>query len=127
MMKKYLFILLLSAGFAAKAQKVDSMFVNLYTDSLKLGTYNYINVDGHLTNGRYLPLDSTHLIFTSSAGSFSGNNLWLDPGFTGDKVHINVCLRDNRKMFYDFTVYVKKGIDPPLKSEKELYEEMKAA
>ena len=29
----------------AKAQKIESIHINLYTDSLKKGTYNYINVD----------------------------------------------------------------------------------
>ena len=72
--------LLFIAGISAlslpvKAQKVDSLFFNLYTDSLKIGTYNYINVDGKLSNGSWLPLDSMQVIFTSSTGKMTGNIL----------------------------------------------------
>ena len=35
------------------AQNLDSIFFNLYTDSLKKGTYNYINVDGQFTDGAF--------------------------------------------------------------------------
>jgi hypothetical protein len=70
-------------------------YVNLYTDSLKKGTYNYINIDGLLPDGSYIPLDSTHLIFTASAGKFYGNNLLLDKNFAEEKVSIKVVLRQN--------------------------------
>ena len=69
---------------------MESIYVNLYTDSLKKGTFNYINIDGKLSNGKYLPLDSTHLIFWASAGKFSGNSLWIDRNFTPQKVDIKV-------------------------------------
>ena len=83
----------------AGAQKIDSLYVNLYTDSLKKGTFNYINIDGRLSNGRYLPLDSTHLIFTASAGKFSGNSLWIDKDFATEKVIIKVVLRKRALCF----------------------------
>ncbi|MEO6720710.1 MAG: hypothetical protein ABIN67_10090, partial [Ferruginibacter sp.] len=70
-MKKLLLFLLIISGSIVKAQKIDSIYVNLYTDSLKKGTYNYINVDGRLSNGSYLPLDSSQIIFKASAGKFS--------------------------------------------------------
>src|SRR5688572_24447642 len=95
----------------AKAQKVDSIFVNLYTDSLKKGTFNYINVDGLLSNGKYLPLDSTHIIFRATEGKFHGNSLWIDKDFKQDRVHLKITLRENPQLSKEFTMYVKKKPD----------------
>lgn len=109
----------------AKSQKIDSIFVNLYTDSLKKGTYNYINVDGKLTNGNYLPLDSSHLIFWASEGKFTGNNLWIDKDFKYDRVLIKVLLRGNPKLNKEFTIYIKKKPDnEKLPTDEELLNEM---
>jgi hypothetical protein len=99
--------------------------VNLYTDSLKKGTYNYINIDGLLSNGKYLPLDSTHLIFWSSAGKFSGNSLWIDRNFAADKIDIKVTLRSNPGLYKEFSIYIKKKPDPGLKTLEELMKESK--
>lgn len=104
----------------AKAQKIENIYVNLYTDSLKKGTYNYINIDGKMTNGNYLPLDSTQLIFWASAGKFSGNSLWIDRGFNEDKVNIKVTVRNNPAMVKEFTIYIKKQPDPELKTLDEI-------
>ena len=105
----------------AKAQKVENIFVNLYTDSLKKGTYNYINVDGQLANGKYMPLDSTHIIFWASEGKFYGNNLWIDKDFKYDHVLIKAVLKGNSQLSKEFTMYVKKKADDEkLKTEKEL-------
>ncbi|MEP6951967.1 MAG: hypothetical protein ABI863_21940 [Ginsengibacter sp.] len=110
-MKQFLFFLLLIPCLFAKAQKVESIYVDLYTDSLKKGTYNYINIDGKLSTGKFIPLDSTELIFTSSDGRFSGNSLWLDPGFAKEKVSIKAILKSNPSMYKEFTMYVKKKPD----------------
>ena len=110
-MKKLLLFSLLFTTVFAKAQKIDSIYVNLYTDSLKKGTHNYINVDGLLSNGRYLPLDSTDIIFTASAGKFQGNCLWIDSDFTADKVSIAVVLRSNPLVHKEFEMYIKKKPD----------------
>lgn len=104
----------------ARAQKIESIYVNLYTDSLKKGTYNYINIDGKMPNGRYLPLDSTQLIFWASAGKFSGNSLWIDKNFKEDKIDIKVTLRNNPGMVKAFTMYIKKQPDPELKTLDEV-------
>lgn len=110
----------------ARAQKVDSIYVNLYTDSLKKGTYNYINVDGKLSNGRYMPLDSTHIVFWASEGKFHGNSLWIDKDFKYDRVFIKVLLKGNPQVSREFTIYVKKKPDDEkLKTEEELLDEMK--
>jgi hypothetical protein len=118
-------LLILFTAFTARAQKVDSIYVNLYTDSLKKGTYNYINVDGLLNNGRYLPLDSTHLLFEASAGKFSGNSLWLDRNFAEEKVHIKVTLQKNKAVYREFDVYVKKKENTEqLKTAEQIMSEM---
>jgi hypothetical protein len=95
-----------------RAQKIDSIYVHLYTDSLKKGTYNYINIDGKLSNGRYLPLDTTDIIFYSSDGKFYGNSLYLPPDFPKDKVNIKAVLKSNPAMFKQFDIYIKKIQDP---------------
>ncbi|MGF2414795.1 MAG: hypothetical protein ACQUYJ_20830, partial [Ferruginibacter sp.] len=87
------------------------IYVHLYTDSLKKGTYNYINVDGLLSNGRYLPLDSSHLNFTASAGKFFGNTLLIDRDFAAEKVEIKVVLKANPALNKEFVIYVKKKPD----------------
>lgn len=119
-LKNYLLLLFMVCASTAKAQKVESIYVNLYTDSLKKGTQNYINIDGKLSNGRYLPLDSSHLIFWSSAGTFTGNSLWIDRDFASDKVDFKVSLRSNPAMFKSFSIYVKQQPDPELKTIDEV-------
>lgn len=123
--KKILLLFFICIAGFVKAQKVDSIFVNLYTDSLKKGTYNYINVDGLLSNGRYMPLDSNQVIFWASEGKFSGNSLWLDKDFKYEKVFIKVMLRRNLMVSKEFTVYIKKKPDnEKLKTAEELMNNM---
>ena len=123
-MKRFIFFFLLSASSVAKAQKVESIYVNLYTDSLKKGTYNYINIDGKLATGRFIPLDTAEISFSSSDGRFSGNNLWLDPDFKKEKVSIKAVLKSNPSMYKQFTMYVKKKPDDEkLKTLDELMNE----
>lgn len=105
---------------------MESIYVNLYTDSLKKGTFNYINIDGKLSNGKYLPLDSTHLIFWASAGKFSGNSLWIDRNFTPQKVDIKVSLRNNPAIIKEFTIYIKQQPDPELKTMDEIMNKTKS-
>ena len=111
---------------AVKAQKIDSIFVNLYTDSLKKGTYNYINIDGLLSNGRYLPLDTSQLTFTASAGEFKGNSLWLAKDFKPNKVSFKVILKANPAQHKEFDIYIKQKPDEEkLKTNEEIMEEIK--
>ena len=119
-MKHILLILLVIIGKSLAAQKVDSIYVNLYTDSLKKGTYNYINVDGLLKNGRYEPLDSTTIIFTTDYGHFSGNSLVLPAVVSRRKVHIKVELRENKKICKEFDLFIKSSTDPELPSEADI-------
>ena len=125
-MKQILLLILTLSGNFARAQKIDSIFVNLYTDSLKKGTYNYINIDGHLSNGRYLPLDNNDLTFTTSAGEFKGNSLWLDKDFKQDRVSIKVVLKSNPSIHKEFDIYIKQLPDNErLKTTDEILSEMK--
>ncbi len=124
-MKKGLLIVFILAAFVCKAQRIDSIYVNLYTDSLKKGTYNYINVDGLLSNGNYIPLDSTQLIFTSSHGKFVGNSLWIDRDIKCQKVAIQITLKTDRTQQKNFVMFIKIKEDELLKTEKELLDEMK--
>lgn len=101
------------------AQKVENIYVNLYTDSLKKGTYNYINVDGLLSNGNYIPLDSSHLIFRSSAGKFHGNELWIDKDFDKESVDIKIILKENTKINKEFTMFIKKKPNDEILPTKE--------
>jgi hypothetical protein len=122
-MKKLMTIVAISFFICAKAQKVDSIYINLYTDSLKKGTYNYINVDGQLSNGSFIPLMADEVIFKSSIGSWQGNSLILDPATKEEKVSITVTLKANPRLSKMVVIFFKKiTTDPVLKSEKEIIE-----
>lgn len=126
-MKKIFFFLIACLTFSqfAKAQKVDSIYFNLYTDSLKKGPqhYNYINVDGKLSNGSFIPLDSTHIKFTASAGKITGNVLTLDSSVKDEFVIITATLISQPLVRKEVKIYIKKIItEEPLKSAEELIE-----
>ena len=93
------------------AQKIDSIYFNLYTDSLKKGTYNYINIIGKLSNGSFRPLDSTQVIFASSYGKFHGNSLWLPFEPAVEKVDITVTSKQEPAQILRHTIYIKKAED----------------
>jgi hypothetical protein len=125
-LKFFLLFPLLIVSLNLKAQKVDSIYIDLYTDSLKKGTYNYINIDGKLPNGRFIPLDTTDIIFTASDGKFSGNSLWIDPDFSKEKILIKVTLKSNPSMYKEFTIFIKKKPgDEKLKTLDDLMDETK--
>ena len=126
-LKTVLFFVLLTFSTFVKAQKIDSIYVHLYTDSLKKGTYNYINIDGKLSNGRYLPLDTTDIIFSSSDGKFYGNSLYLSPDFSKEKVNIKAVLKSNPAIYKQFDIYIKKIPNPKkLKTMNEILNEQRS-
>ncbi len=126
-MKRILSVFLIITSLSVKAQKIDSIYVHLYTDSLKKGTFNYINIDGLLSNGNFLPLDSNHILFSASAGKFFGNSLWIDKDFTSEKITIKAVLQKNPAVYKQFVLYIKKKPDDEnLKTVDELLKEMKA-
>jgi hypothetical protein len=127
-LKKYLlltFVSLVAFTSLSKAQKVDSIFFNLYTDSLKKGTYNYINVDGKLSDGRWMPLTSKDIIFTSTAGKFEDNSLVLDKEFKEEKVTVTATLKADANIRKTVTIYIKKNPDnEKLKTAEEILREL---
>ena len=126
-MKQFSFICLLFITTAGRSQRIDSIFFHLYTDSLKKGTYNYINVDGKLSNGHYLPLTDKQVKFESNTGHWEGNNLIIDSSYKKDSVLIKATLREQPKLAKTIVVYIKKSAyEGKVYTEKELYENEKS-
>lgn len=111
-MKKYLlFAIILGSASPLSAQKVDSIYFHLYTDSLKKGQHNYINVDGKLSNGRWMPLTSKDILFSCAEASFDGNQLIIPLDFKPEKVTVKAVLRSNPQMMIERTIWIKKKPD----------------
>lgn len=111
-MKSILFCIIFStAGLLAKAQKVDSIYFNLYTDSLKKQVHNYINIDGKMSDGSWRPLTEKEISFSSSAGKFEGNSLILDSAFADKKVTVRAVLKANPGVWREMTIYIKTSAD----------------
>ena len=111
----------------ANAQKVDSIYFHLYTDSLKKGFFNYINVDGKTSDGKWMPLSSKEVIFSvnkDTALLFQNNDLFIDSSYMREFVTVRAVLRENPKVWQEVTIYIRKrGFDEPLKTQKEILEE----
>jgi len=103
--------LLIITGALANAQKVDSIFFNLYTDSLKKGTHNYINVDGKLSDGKWKPLTAKEIEFTTTYGKFENNELILPAECREQKVTVKAVLKSNPAIWKEVTIWVKKKPD----------------
>ncbi len=113
-------------SFSGHTQKIDSIFFHLYTDSLKKGVYNYINVDARLANGRYLPLSTDKIKFSSSSGTWDGNSLIIDPDYKGDSVWVKADLIENPALSKSIIIYLKKNLSAvPLKTEQEILDEIR--
>ena len=108
MMKNLILLFFGMVAFVHGHAQVDSIYFHLYTDSLKKGTHNYINVDGKLRDGRWLPLTNKEVSFTASAGKFEGNSLVLDQSFKGDSVSIKAVLKNNPAIWREVIIYIKK-------------------
>jgi hypothetical protein len=117
----YLIFILFFAQ-TASAQKIDSIFFNLYTDSLKKGYFNYINVDGKLSDGSWMPLDTSHVTLSANTGYFLGNDLFIDSSYTGEKVKVKTTLKTNPKITKEVIIYIRKrGFDEALKRPEDLF------
>jgi len=111
---------------AVSAQKVDSIYFHLYTDSLKKGFYNYINVDGKLSDGSWSPLDSTQVLFLSDGGFFKGNDLFIDSSYKGETVRVKAILKANPAVHKEVVIYIRKrGFTEPLKTNEQILDEMR--
>ena len=121
MIRSLLILVFLSATAAGlKAQQVDSIYFHLYTDSLKKGTHNYINVDGKLSDGRWQPLTAREITFSSSAYSFNGNELILPAECLVEKVTVKAVLKTNPAVWKETTIWIKKNPDPDLPTKDEI-------
>jgi len=119
-MKHFLLIVIISGVISpCIAQKIDSIYFHLYTDSLKKGTHNYINVDGKLSNGKWLPLTAKEINFTSSYGTFEGNELVLPLVCKEEKITIKAVLKPEPRIWKEVTVWVKKKPDDEILPTKE--------
>ena len=120
-MKKILLIVLVTtASSALRAQKVDSIFFHLYTDSLKKGQHNYISVDGKLSNGRWMPLSSKEIEFSCTAAKFEGNELVIPSDFNSEKVTVKAVLKANPSIWLEKTIWIKQLPDGPLPTKDEI-------
>lgn len=120
-MKRILFFIAISVAVAPLfAQKVDSIYFHLYTDSLKKGQHNYINVDGKLSNGRWLPLTYKEILFSCSSATFEGNELIIPFEFTPEKVTITAVLRNNPAVRIEKTIWIKTKADGDLPTKEEI-------
>jgi hypothetical protein len=120
-MKKTLLLIILTASISAlQAQKIDSIYFNLYTDSLKKGQHNYINVDGKLSNGRWMPLSVKEIKFSCSSAEFSGNELIIPDNFKEEKVIVRVVLKSNPSVWLEKTIWIKTKPDGDLPTQEEI-------
>lgn len=103
-----------------KAQKVDSIYFHLYTDSLKKGQHNYINVDGKLSNGRWLPLTAKEIKFSCSSAMFEGNELIIPADFKEEKVTVKAVLKANPSIVIERIIWIKTKPDGELPSIEEV-------
>ena len=126
-MRRLLFLMALACALKAPAQKVEGIFFNLYTDSLKKGFYNYINVDGKCADGTWLPLDTTQVRLTANTGYFKGNDLFIDSSYTGETITVKAVLKKEPAIWKETVIYIRKrGFDEPLKTNEEILNDMRA-
>lgn len=122
------FFCFLMLGIGASAQKVDSIYFHLYTDSLKKGFYNYINVDGKTTDGNWMPLSAQELTFSTNNDTclkFQNNDLFIDSAYAKETVTVKAVLKSNPRVWKEVTIYIRKrGFDEPLKTNQEILDEM---
>jgi hypothetical protein len=114
-MKKILSLLVITTvSNTLFAQKVDSIYFHLYTDSLKKGQHNYINVDGKLSNGRWLPLTAKEILFSCPEAKFEGNELIIPEDFKAEKVTVKAILKSNPLLVIEKTIWIKTKPDDEL-------------
>lgn len=125
-MKRMLLWVLIFFSLRVSAQKVDAIYFHLYTDSLKKGFYNYINVDGKCADGSWMPLDTTQIKFTATTGRFKGNDLFIDSSYKAETITVKAVLRSNPAIWKEVVIYIRKrGFDEPLKSGDDMLDDMR--
>jgi hypothetical protein len=126
-MRKPVLLLLFSVLYLFSAgQKIVGIYFNLYTDSLKRGFYNYINVDGKLSDSNWVPLSVEEIILTSNAGKFERNDIFIDSSYKGDSIVVKAVLRTNPSIWKEVTIPIRKlGFTEPLKTDDEILNELR--
>ena len=124
MKKNILLIVILAAASPLFAQKVDSIYFHLYTDSLKKGQHNYINVDGKMSNGRWMPLTSKDIQFSCSSATFEGNELVIPTDFKEEKVTVKAVLKSNLSVWIERTIWIKTKPDGDLPTKDEIMKDI---
>src|SRR5215217_9399878 len=125
-MRQFLLLLTIAFSLKASAQKVEDIYFHLYTDSLKKGFYNYINVDGKCADGTWMPLDTTQVRLTANTGTFKGNDLFIDSSYKGETITVKAVLKSNPSIWKETTIYIRKRpFTEPLKTNEEILNEMK--
>lgn len=128
LMKKLIFfsVLFSSKILPVNAQAIDSIFINLYYDSLKMNVHNYINVDAKLSNGSYIPLSAKEVNFTSDYGKWEGNSLLVDSSCKREFIQVQAQLKSNPQLKKSVIIYLKKVNEPvALPTTEELLEKWK--
>jgi hypothetical protein len=125
-MKRILLFGIFLASFSPVfSQKIDSIYFHLYTDSLKKGQHNYINIDGKMSNGRWMPLSSKEIDFSCPEAKFDGNQLVIPEDFKPLKVSVKAILKSNPSIWLEKTIWIKQKPDPELPTEQEILRQQK--
>lgn len=115
-MKRILTLLLSIPVFAGasaqRAPQVKRIYFNLYTDSIKTVLNYYVNVEAELSNGNYVPLDTSMIALKSDHGRMSGSE-WIAPrSIDFDRVRFTASLKSDPALRDEITVFLKREIDP---------------
>ncbi|MBD0332091.1 MAG: hypothetical protein ICV66_05490 [Chitinophagaceae bacterium] len=110
----------------SSAQKVEAIYFHLYTDSLKKGFYNYINVDGKTSDGKWRPLGPDEIVLTANTGKFEGNDLFIDSSYKGETVTVKAVLKSNPAISKEVTIYIRKrGFTEPLPTNEDIINDLR--
>lgn len=105
----FIFVLLLICwSQKLRAQMPDSIYFNLYTDSLKKGSWNYINVEGRMANGKIVPLSARTLTLQASKGKIEEMSIWIDWNASSDSVIVEVRLKDKPAVSAKTIIWIRK-------------------
>lgn len=119
MKKALLIVIVLFSASSLFSQKVDSIYFHLYTDSLKKGQHNYINVDAKLSNGKWLPLTAKEVLFSCPSATFEGNELKIPLDFKEEKVSVKAVFKNNPSIWIERTIWIKKKPDDEILPTKD--------
>ncbi len=102
----------ISQTFAQQRPKLQKVYFNLYTDSLKPVLNYYVNVEGKTVSGNYLPLDTSDVLLTADWGVMQGNEWVIPKVLLHDSVTFTVVSRQNPALRDRITIWIQKWKDP---------------